>query len=124
MISVWNGPRRTLSCTITSSSMLLSGGPPLAPSTGVSEVGMATPQGKQSRHPRSGPWHGEMVYLALSDNIDHSADSAGPYNQRDPPSELKLIGHHQEHRVFIISCDPLHLHMQDDKSEWASMFPT
>ena len=36
MISVWNGSRRTLSCTITSSSMLPSEGPPLAPSTRVS----------------------------------------------------------------------------------------
>ena len=72
-------------------------------------------------HPHSGPWHGEMVYLALSDNIDHSADSAGPYNQRDPLSKLGLIRHHQEHRVFVISCDPPHLHMQDDKPEQASV---
>ena len=36
MISVWNSPRWTLSHTITSSSMLPSAGPPLAPSTGVS----------------------------------------------------------------------------------------
>ena len=79
--------------------------------------------GKQLCHPHSGPWHGETVYLALSDNIDHSADSAGPYNQRDPPSELRLIGHHKEHRIFIISCDSPHLHMQDDKPEQASTFP-
>ena len=49
--------------------------------------------GKQSRHPRSGQWHGEAVYLALSDNIDQSADSAGPHNQRDPSS--KTVGHHR-----------------------------
>ena len=36
MISVWNGPRWMLSCTITSSSMFPSRGPPLAPSTQVS----------------------------------------------------------------------------------------
>ena len=80
--------------------------------------------GKQSHHPCSGPWHGETVHLALSDNIDHSADSAGPYNQRDPLFKLGLIGHHQEHCVLIISCDPPHLTVQDDKPKWASMFPT
>ena len=51
MISVWNGPRQTLSHTITSSSMLPSGGPPLAPSTGVStpsEVGTAMPHQQES----------------------------------------------------------------------------
>ena len=93
--------------------MLLSGGPPLAPSTGVSAPlrggdGHAQPAGKQSRHPHSGPWHGEMVNLTLSDNIDHSADSAGPYNKRDPLSKLRLIGHHQEHRVSVIPCNPPH----------------
>ena len=36
MISVWNGPKWTLSCTVTSSSMFPSGDPPLAPSTWVS----------------------------------------------------------------------------------------
>ena len=80
--------------------------------------------GKQSHHPRSGPRHGEAVYLALSDNVDYSADSAGPHNQRDPPSELRLIGHHQEHHVFVVSCDTPHLHMQDDKPEWTGTFPT
>ena len=80
--------------------------------------------GKQSHHPCSGPWHGEAVYLAFFDNIDYSADSAGPYNQRDPPSELRLIGYHQEHHIFIISCYPPHSHMQDDKPQWASTFPT
>ena len=51
MISVWNGPRWTLSHTITSSSTLPSWGPPLAPSTGVSapsEVGTATPHQQES----------------------------------------------------------------------------
>ena len=36
MISVWNDPGQTLSHTVTSSLMLPSGDPPLAPSTGVS----------------------------------------------------------------------------------------
>ena len=128
MISVWNGPRWTLSCTVTSSSMLASGDPPLAPSTFSlcplrGRDGCTQPAGKQSRQPHSGPWHGEAVYLVLSDDVDYSANSAGPHNQRDPPSELGLIRHHQEHRVFIISCDTLHLHMQDDKPERASTFP-
>ena len=51
MISVWNSPRRTLSHTMTSSSMLPSGDPPLAPSSGVSapsEVGMAIPKWQDS----------------------------------------------------------------------------
>ena len=82
------------------------------------------PAGKQSCHPHGGPQCGEAVYLALSDDVDHSADSAGPHNQRDPPCEIGLIGHHQEHRVFVISCDTLHLNAQDDKPERASMFPT
>ena len=81
------------------------------------------PAGKQSHHPCSGPWHGEMIYLTLSDNIDYSADSVGPYHQGDPPSEFGLIGHHQEYCIFIISCDAPHLHMQDDKPEWTSTFP-
>ena len=55
--------------------------------------------GKQSHHPHSGPQHGKAVYLALSDDTDHSTDSAGPHNQRDPPSEIRLVGHHQEHRI-------------------------
>ena len=46
----------------------------------------APPAGKQSRHPHSGPWRGEMVYLTLSDNIDYCANSAGPYDQGDPLS--------------------------------------
>ena len=79
--------------------------------------------GEQMRHPHSGPWHGEAVYFAPTDYIDESADSAGPHNQRDPSSEIRLVGHHQEHRVFIISSDTPHLHAQDDKPEWASMHP-
>ena len=84
----------------------------------------AQPAGEQSCHPCSGPRHGKAVYLTLSDDVDHSADSAGPHNQRDPLSEIGLIGHHQEHRVFIISCDTLHLNAQNDKPKWASTFPT
>ena len=72
--------------------------------------GHAQPAGKQSPNPRNGPWHGEAVYLALSDEVDYSADSAGPHNQRDPPSKIGLIRHHQEHHIFIISCNTPHLH--------------
>ena len=79
---------------------------------------------KQSCHPCSGPWCGEAVYLTLSDNIDQSADSAGPHNQRDPLSKIGLIGHHQEYCILVISCDTLHLHAQDDKPERASTHPT
>ena len=86
--------------------------------------GHAPLAGKQSCNPHCGPQHGETVYLTLSDNIDYSANSAGHYNQGDLSSELRLIGHHQEHRILIISCDPLHLHIQDDKPKWTSMFPT
>ena len=53
MISVWNGPRWTLSHTTTSSLMPLSGGPPLAPSTGVSipwEAETAAPHQQESSH--------------------------------------------------------------------------
>ena len=53
MISVWNGPRWTLSPTITSSSTLPSRDPPLAPSTRVSapsEAGMAMPNWQESSH--------------------------------------------------------------------------
>ena len=86
--------------------------------------GRAQPAGKQSRHPHSGPWHGEAVLLTLLDDVDHSADSAGPHNQRDPPSEIRLIGHHQEHCVFVISCNTPHLNAQDEKPERTSTFPT
>ena len=44
--------------------------------------------GKQSCHPCSGPRCGEAVYLALLDDIDYSTNSAGPNNQRDPPSKI------------------------------------
>ena len=101
---------------------------PLAPSTRVSapsEVGTAAPNQQERSRATLVVDHGvASVYLALSDDIDYSANSAGPHNQRDPPSELRLIGHHQEHCVFIISCDTSHLHAQDDKPKWASMFPT
>ena len=53
MISVWNGPRQTLSCTITSSLTLLSVDPPLAPSTRASahsEAWTAAPNWKESSH--------------------------------------------------------------------------
>ena len=42
--------------------------------------------GKQLCHPHSGPQRGEAVYLTLSDDVDYSADSAGPHDQWDPPS--------------------------------------
>ena len=77
--------------------------------------GCAQLAGKQSRHPRSGPRCGKVVYLTLSDDVDHSTNSAGPHNQRDPSSKIRLIGHHQEHRIFIISCYTLHLNVQNDK---------
>ena len=89
-----------------------------------SKGGHAQLAGQQSRHPHSGPRHGEAVYLTLSDNVDQSADSAGPHNQRDPSSEIGLIGHHQEYHILIISCDTPHLHAQDDKPKWASTHPT
>ena len=53
MISIWNSPRQMLCCTITSSSMFLSGVPPLAPSTRVStpsEVRTAMPNWQESSH--------------------------------------------------------------------------
>ena len=51
MISVRNGPRWTLSHTVTSLSMIPSRDPPLAPSSGVStpsEVGTAVPNQQES----------------------------------------------------------------------------
>ena len=84
----------------------------------------APPTGKQSHHPRSRPRLGEAVYLTLSDDIDHSTNSAGPHNQRGPRSKIRLVGHHQEHCIFIISCYTLHLNAQNDKPKQASMFPT
>ena len=86
--------------------------------------GHAQLAGQQSCHPHSGPWHGEAVYLTHLDNVDQSADTAGPHNQRDPSSEIGLIRHHQEYCILIISCNTLHLHMQDDKPEQASTHPT
>ena len=68
MISVWNGPRRTLSHTVTSSLTLTSGDPPLAPSTGVSapsEVGMAMPNWQGSSCPTLVVDH-SMVRLSIS----------------------------------------------------------
>ena len=88
-----------------------------------SRDGHTQPAGQQSCHPCSGPRYCKAVYLTLTDNIDKSADSAGPHNQRDPSSKIGLIRHHQEYRVLIISCDTPHLHMQDDKPEWASAHP-
>ena len=86
--------------------------------------GCAQLAGKQLCHPLSGPGHGDAVYITLSDDIDHSTDSAGPHNQRNPPSKIRLIGHHLEHRVFVISCYTPHLNVQDDKPKWASTFLT
>ena len=68
MISVWNGPRQTLSHTMTSSLMLPSGDPPLAPSTSVStpsEVGTAMPNQQDSSHATLIVDHG-MVRLSIS----------------------------------------------------------
>ena len=89
-----------------------------------SRDGHTQPAGKQSRHPHSGPRRGKAVYLAVLDDIDHSTDSAGPHNQRDPLSEIQLIRHHQEHCVFVISCYTPYLNTQDDKPQRASTFPT
>ena len=68
MISVWNGPRRTLSHTVTSSLMLPSGDPPLAPSTRVSapsEAGTAMPNQQESSCATLIVDHG-MVRLSIS----------------------------------------------------------
>ena len=65
--------------------------------------------GEQSCQPHSQPRHGEVIYLTLADNIDQSADSASPHDQRDSSPKIRLIGHHQEHCIFIITCDTLHL---------------
>ena len=68
MILVWNGLRQTLSCTVTSSSMLPSGDPPLAPSTGVSVpsmAGMAMPNWQESNHATLVVDHG-MARLSIS----------------------------------------------------------
>ena len=86
--------------------------------------GHAPPAGKQPHHPRSGPQCGEMVYLTFPDDIDYASNRTGPCDQGDPPSEVRLIGYHKEHSIFIIACDPLYLHMQDDEPERTSMFPT
>ena len=79
---------------------------------------------EQPCHPHSGPWHGEMVYLTFTDNIDYPANRTGPYDQGDPPFKLRLIRHHKEHSIFVISCDPLYLHTQDDKPKQISTFST
>ena len=63
----------------------------------------AQPAGEQSRQPRSRPWHGEVIYLALANNVDQSTDSASPHDQRDSSPKIRLIGHHQEHRVLVIT---------------------
>ena len=68
MISVWNGPRWTLSHTMTSSSMLTSGDPPLAPSSGVSAPSaaeMAVPNQQESSHATFIVDHA-MVRLSIS----------------------------------------------------------
>ena len=80
--------------------------------------------GKQSCQPHSGPQRSKAVYLALTDNIDQSADSASPNDQRYTSPKIRFIGHHQEHRVFVVTCNTPHLHMQDDKPKWASTHPT
>ena len=50
--------------------------------------GHTQPAGQQLCHSCSGPRCGEAIYLTLTDNIDKSADSAVPHNQRDPSSEI------------------------------------
>ena len=68
MISVWNSPRQTLSCTITSLSMLPSWDPPVARSTRVSapsEVGTAVPNQQESSHATLVVDHG-VVRLSIS----------------------------------------------------------
>ena len=128
MILVWNGPRWTLSHTITSSSMLPSGDPPLSPSTGASapsEVGMVVANQQESNHATLVVDHG-MVRLSIS--LCRMTMIILPIVQvpttRGTLSEIRLIGHHQEHHVFIISCYTPHLNVQDDKPKRASTFPT
>ena len=68
MISVWSGPRQTLSHTVTSLSMLPSGDPPLAPSTRASvpsEAGMAMPNQQESSRTTLIVDHG-VVRLSIS----------------------------------------------------------
>ena len=70
MISVWNSPRWTLPHTITSSSMLPSWNPPLAPSTGVSapsDMGTAVPHQQESSHATLVVDHGMVrLFILLS----------------------------------------------------------
>ena len=86
--------------------------------------GHAPLAGKQPHHPHSGPRHGETVYLTFLDNSDYSSNRTGPHDQGDPPSKVGLIGYHKEHSIFIIACNSLCLHMQDDEPKWTSTFPT
>ena len=68
MISVWNGPRQTLSHTVTSSLMLPFGDPPLAPFTAVSapsEVGAVGPNQQESNRATLIVDH-SMVRLSIS----------------------------------------------------------
>ena len=90
--------------------------PLLGSPTGTFNLSLCTPRGRESHaplagkqlcHPRSGPRHGETVYLTFLDNTGYSANHTGPYNQGDPLSELRLIRYYKEHSIFIISCDPV-----------------
>ena len=68
MISVWNGQRRMLSNTMTSSSMFTSGDPPQAPSSGVSPLsglGTTMPNRQESSHINLTVDH-SMVRLSIS----------------------------------------------------------
>ena len=68
MISVWNGPRRTLSRTMTSSLMFTSGDPPQAPSSGVSPLsgpGTTVPNWQESSHANLAVDH-SMARLSIS----------------------------------------------------------
>ena len=110
MISVWNGLRWMFSHTVTSSSMFTSRHPPQVPSSKVSAPsgpGTTMPNQQESSRATLVVDHSvARLYLALADNIDQSADSASPHNQRDPSSEIGLIGHHQEYSTSSYLATP------------------
>ena len=65
-----------------------------------------------------------MIYLAFPDDVDYPANRTGPYDQGDLPAKLRLIRYHKEHNVLVIPHDLPYLHVQDNKTEWACLFPT
>ena len=122
MISVWNGPRWTLSHTVTSLSMLPSGDPPLAPSTKVStpsEAGMAVPDRQESSCATLVVDHSvARLYISLSQitliillivQVPTTKGTLRPNSDSSGPT-----------RNTASSSYPA----QDDKPKWASMFPT